>query len=128
MKTIIILLVILGFSISGFTQNSWDQFQFKTQNFGELKKLNRNEMFPISPYLNVEADTMGLQYPFKLPEYNKRWKNEFALNRIQVHQFKMPVLKQNFPSNMPVFVPDPTVNYAIKEKKMEWVNPLEMKK
>ena len=128
MKTIIILLVILGFSVSGFTQNSWNQFQIKIQNFGELKKLNRNEVFSVSPYLNVETDTLGLQYPFKLPEYKKRWKNEFALNQIQVYQLKMPVLKQNFHSNMPVFVPDPTLNYAIKEKKTEWVNPLEMNK
>ncbi len=127
MKTLFVLFLAMGFSISVFAQNSLRNSSFQTLKFGDLKSFNRAGTFPISPNFQTGADTLGLQYPFKKPMDKIQTANSLAFNSIQKYRSNMPVLNPLFSSNLPIFVPDPTVNFTIIEKRFELVNPLDTK-
>ena len=76
----------------------------------ELKELLEKRPGPVAPF--SEADKLPLSHNF------------------QHNPYRMPVLGQgiHFHSNMPVYVPDSTVHYYIKQKKLGLHNPVHKKK
>lgn len=125
MKTLFVLFLAMGFSISVFAQNSLRNNKFQALKFGNLKSLNRIETFPISTNFQMGVDTLGLQYPFNKSNNIIKTANSFSLNKFQKYRSNMPVLNPRSSSNMPVFVPDSTINFVIIEKRYDLVNPLE---
>ena len=85
----------------------------------------------ISPKFKTDTSAIKI-LPFqKLPgdsfTQNNQGKNDFFANRHKP-EFRMPVAGggHNY-FNMPIAVPDSTVQYYIKEKRIDYVNPLEKK-
>ena len=131
MKAILLIIIILGAVIITSAQET------KTGNNFEQKKFNTEvindtaEYFVISPKFKTDSSANKI-LPFqKLPGdlfmQNNQGKIEFFANR-QKPEFRMPVAGGGYNYfNMPVAVPDSTVQYYIKEKRIDYVNPLEKK-
>jgi hypothetical protein len=132
MKAILLMVVILGAVIISAAQES------KTGNSFQQKKLNTEVKVDSAEYIAISSkfktDTSAIKIkPFqKLPgdtfTQNNQGKIDFFANR-QKPEFRMPVAggggRDYF--NMPVAVPDSTVKYYIKNKRIDYVNPLEKK-
>ncbi len=128
MKTILILMVILGTVIITPAQ------ELKTGKTFQKKKFNTEELSDTAKYLvispKLKPDTSENKIlPFqKLPgdsftQNNQRITDFFANH--QKSEFRMPVASGGYYFNMPVSVPDSTVKYYMKVKRIDYVNPLE---
>lgn len=131
MKAIFLIIMILGAVIITSAQESKTDKTFQQKKFNTEVITDSADYFVISP--KFKTDTSAIKaLPFqKLPgdsfTQNNQGKIEFFANG-QKHEFRMPVAgggRDCF--NMPVFVPDSTVQYYIKEKRIESVNPMEKK-
>ncbi len=131
MKAIVLIIMILGAVIITSAQESKTDKTFQQKKFNTEVITDSAEYFVISP--TFKTDTSAIKtLPFqKLPNdsftQHNQGKNDFFANR-QKPELRMPVAGggRNY-FNMPVFVPDSTVKYFIKEKRIESVNPLEKK-
>ena len=129
MKAILIIVMILGAVIISTAQEPKTDKNFQQKKFNTEVKTDSAEYFVISP--TFKADTSAIKIlPFqKLPgdsfTQNNQGKNDFFANQ-QKPEFRMPVARggHNY-FNMPVAVPDSTVKYFIKEKRIDYVNPQE---
>ena len=131
MKAIVLIVMILGVVIISMAQEPKTDKTFQQKKLDSKVIADSAEYIAISP--KFKADTTEIKIlPFqKLSDdtftQNNQGKNDFFANR-QKYEFRMPVAgggRDCF--NMPVFVPDSTVQYYIKEKRIEYVNPLEKK-
>lgn len=133
MKTVVLLImVILGAVIITSAQESKKGNNFQQKKFNPEEITDIAEYFVISP--KFKTDTLEIKIlPFqKLPgdsfTPNNQNKNDFFANH-QKPEFSMPVTGggPNY-FNMPIAVPDSTVEYYIKNKRIDFVNPLEKRK
>ncbi len=130
MKTFVLIIMILGAVINTSAQEAKTVNNFQQKKFNTIKT-DSAEYFVISPTFKTDTSTIKI-LPFqKLPgdsfSQNNQNKNDFFTNR-QKPEFSMPVAgggRDCF--NMPVFVPDSTVEYYIKNKQIDYINPLEKK-
>ena len=130
MKTFILIIMVLGAVIITSAQEPKTGKTFQQKKFNTIKT-DSTEYFAISPKFKTDTSAIKI-LPFqKLPgdsfSQNNQNKNDFFTNR-QKPEFRMPVAgggRDYF--NMPVFVPDSTVEYYIKNKRIDYVNPLEKK-
>jgi hypothetical protein len=130
MRTIVLfMMVILGAVIITSAQKSKTGNNFQNKKFNTEVITDTTEYFVISPTFKTDTSVIKI-LPFqKLPgdsfTQNNQGKNDFFAKR-QKPEFRMPVAGGGPDCfNMPVFVPDSTVQYYIKEKRIEYVNPLE---
>ncbi len=129
MKTIVLIIMILGAVIISTAQKPKTGKTLQQKKFNTEVKTDSAEYFVISP--KFKSDTSAIKIlPFqKLPgdsfTQNNQGKIDFYANR-QKSEFRMPVVTGG-PDyfNMPVVVPDSTVVYYIKNKWIDFVNPLE---
>jgi len=129
MKTIVLIIMILGAVIISTAQKPKTGKTLQQKKFNTEVKTDSAEYFVISP--KFKSDTSAIKIlPFqKLPgdsfTQNNQGKIDFYANR-QKSEFRMPVVTGG-PDyfNMPVVVPDSTVVYYIKNKWIDCVNPLE---
>lgn len=130
MRAIILIIMILGAVIITSAQESKTDKTFQQKKFNTEVITDSAEYFVISPKFKTDTSAIKI-LPFqKLPAdsftQNNQGKNDFFTNR-QKPEFRMPVAggggHDRF--NMPVAVPDSTVRYYIKEKRIDYVNPLE---
>jgi len=131
MKTFVLIIMILGEVIIATAQESKTGKNFQQKKFNTEVITNSAEYFVISPTFKTDTSAIKI-LPFqKLPvdsfTQNNQGKIDFFANR-QKPEFRMPVAGggHNY-FNMPIAVPDSTVQYYIKEKRIEYVNPLEKK-
>lgn len=132
MKTVVLLMmVIIGAVIITSAQEPKTGNNFQQKKFNTVKT-DSAEYFAISPKFKTYTSSIKI-LPFqKLPgdsfAQNNQDKIDFLANR-QKSEFRMPVAggggHDRF--NMPVFVPDSTVEYYIKNKRIDYVNPKEKK-
>jgi len=130
MKTIVLIIMILGAVIISTAQKPKTGKTLQQKKFNTEVKTDSAEYFVISP--KFKSDTSAIKIlPFqKLPgdsfTQNNQGKIDFYANR-QKSEFRMPVAGGGGSNyfNMPVAVPDSTVQYYIKEKRIDYVNPLE---
>jgi hypothetical protein len=129
MKTIVLIIMILGTVIIATAQESKTGKNFQQKKFSIEVNPDSAEYFVISPTFKTDTSAIKI-LPFqKLPgdsfTQNNQGKNDFFANH-QKSEFRMPVARggRNY-FNMPVFVPDSTVEYYIKNKQVDIVNPLE---
>lgn len=131
MKTTLLIIIILGAVIISTAQEPKTGKTFQQKKFNTELITDSAEYFVISPTFKTDTSEMKI-LPFKkLPgdsfTQNDQGKNDFFANR-QKYEFSMPVAGGGPDCfNMPVFVPDSTVQYYIKEKRIDYVNPLEKK-
>jgi hypothetical protein len=121
--------MILGTAIISTAQEPKTGKTFQQKKFNTEIKTDSAEYFVISPTFKTDTSAIKI-LPFqKLPvdsfTQNNQGKNDFFANH-QKSEFRMPVARGGRDYfNMPVFVPDSTVQYYIKEKRIDYVNPLE---
>jgi len=131
MKAIVLIIMILAAVIIATAQQPKTDKTFQQKKFNTEVINDSAEYFAISPTFKTDTSAIKI-LPFqKLPGdsfmQNNQSINDIFANR-QKYEFRMPVAgggRDCF--NMPVFVPDSTVQYYIKEKRIESVNPLEKK-
>lgn len=134
MKTLIALIIIPAFSVLSVAQNIKTENGFSTMKFNNyfqndstgltlkntfIKPNEKSQNFAISP--KFQTDNSGRQ------GFSPNFQNTDSLrNSYPVPEFRMPVASGgSFTENMPVAVPDSSVHYYLKIKKIDGVNPLE---
>jgi hypothetical protein len=132
MKAIVLIIMILGAAIFTTAQEHKTDKTFQNKKFNTEVITDSAEYFVISPAFKTDTSVFKIK-PFpKLPgdsfTQNNQGKNDFFANH-QKPEFRMPVAGGgvHYYFNMPVAVPDSTVQYYIKEKRIDYVNPLEKK-
>ena len=130
MKAIVLIIMILGAAIFTSAQESKTDKTFQNKKFNTEVITDSAEYFAISPTFKTDTSAIKI-LPFqKLPgdsfTQSNQGKIDFFANR-QKPELRMPVAggggHDRF--NMPVYVPDSTVQYYIKNKQVDYVNPLE---
>ncbi|GAB1450760.1 hypothetical protein MASR2M47_08160 [Draconibacterium sp.] len=129
-KTIVLAIMILGAVIITSAQEPKTGNNFLQKKFNKELITDSAEYFVISPKLKTDPSEIE-KLPFqKLPDdsfkQNNQGKNDFFANSPK-SEYSMPVAGaggRNY-FNMPVAVPDSTVHYYIKDKRVDYVNPLE---
>ncbi len=132
MKAISLMVVILGAVIISTAQKPKTDKTFPQKKFNTEVNPDSAEYSAISPTFKTDTSEIKI-LPFqKLPadsfKQNNQSKNDIFANR-QKPELRMPVAgarMHNF-FNMPVAVPDSTVQYYIREKRIDYENPLEKK-
>lgn len=107
MRTLLFLTTILFLSGSLSAQ---------TENRQNKKDLERYNQFEISPKFKPQPDSLFLSDTFPgIPEFS--FTPEIVPQKETDDPFRMPVVivRPDFPSNMPVMVPDSSVHYYIKQ-------------
>jgi hypothetical protein len=129
MKTTWLIITILGTAIISAAQEPKTDKTFQQKKFNIEATTDTDEYFAISPKFKTDTSEIKIQ-PFQklqgdLFSQNNQSKNDFFANG-QRPEFRMPVAGGGVHNyfNMPVAVPDSTVKYYIKEKRIESVNPL----
>jgi len=129
MKTTLLIIMILGAVIILAAQEAKPGNNFQQKKFNTEVITDSAEYFAISPTFKTDTSAIKIQLFQKLPGdsfmQNNQSKNDFFANH-EKPEFRMPVAgggRDYF--NMPVAVPDSTVQYYIKEKRIDYVNPLE---
>jgi len=132
MKMILLIIAILEAVINTSGQESKTDKTFQQKKFNTETITDSAEYFAISPTFKTDTSAIKI-LPFqKLPDdsftQNNQDKNDFFANG-QKPEFRMPVAGGGVHNyfNMPVAVPDSAVQYYIREKRIESVNPLENK-
>jgi hypothetical protein len=130
MKTIFIAL-ILSVSFYSFGQNRNTQKLLPDNYFSEqLDNKRLPYSFDISPEFQEEIPVPKFDFSYPLPEIQQHGEesdNQLLNDNTTYFSSRMPVLKSDFQSNMPIAIPDSSVHYFILNKKIEVVNPLERK-
>ena len=129
MKTILILMVILGTVIISAAQETNTGKTFQKKKFNNEVLSDSAKYLLISPKLKTDTSEAKI-LPFqKLPGDSFTQNNQNITDFFSNHQkaeLRMPVAGGGYNYfNMPVVVPDSTVRYYIKEKRIDYVNPLE---
>lgn len=109
MKTMFFLLALSFFSISLFAQSEIPSLKKETE---------KKDRYEIIPDKRSKTDNLFLAYKFPaVPE--KRLQPERRPGK-DAGSFPMPVITgKKFPSNMPIMVPDSSMHYHLKIKKVE---------
>ena len=130
MKTTLLIIIILGAVIIASAQEAKTGNTFQQKKFNTEVLTDSAEYFAISPTFKTDTSAIKI-LPFqKLPDdsftQNNQDKNDFFANG-QKPEFRMPVAGGGVHNyfNMPVAILDSTVQYYIKEKRIDYVNPLE---
>lgn len=128
---ITIIILLLSISLYSFGQDKNSQKLLPDNYFQEqLEKKKLPYSFDISPEFQKEYPSLKFDFSYPLPEIRKNEKEteiRLKLEKLVSYCSKMPVMKGDFHSNMPVSVPDSSVHYFILNKKIEVINPLERK-
>ena len=128
---IIIFALLLSVSLYSFGQEKNTQKLLPDNYFSEqLEKKKLPYSFDISPKFQKEFPSLKFDFSYPLPEIRKNEKepeNRLLNDNTTYFSSRMPVMKGDFHSNMPVAVPDSSVHYFILNKKIQVVNPLEQK-
>ncbi|GEM_PF-929211 len=127
MKTIVILFLILGTSIILRAQIPESNSVLQKKEFGDFLKNDSTDYFSTSP--KFKSDTFLFKHKnsekfdinkYSIPKSIKRSENLVVFN--------MPIAGYgSYSMNMPVMVPDSSVHYYIKEKRIHFLNPKEKK-
>jgi len=126
MKTVTILLLLI-ISLTSFSQNESRQKLLPDNYF--LKQLEKEKLpysFDISSEFQKEIRSLEFDFSTPLPGIQeKKTERRFLNDNTTYFSSRMPVVKGDFHSNMPIAVPDSSVHYFILEKRIQLINPLE---
>ncbi len=112
-----------------FAQNYKQFSKFQKLDFNEVWQKDTLFQFGNSPKLKQGTPGNGFQFSQKLQgNLNQLYIPDPTGEKYTTYRLKMPVIVPSGLSNMPVMIPDSTVNFAIKIKKFDFVNPMETNK
>ncbi len=121
-------MVILGAVIISAAQESKTGKTFQKNKFNNEVLSDTAKYLLISPRLKTDTSEIKILPLQELPgdsfTQNNQRINDFFTNH-QKSEFRMPVASGSYYFNMPVSVPDSTVKYYMKVKRIDSVNPLE---
>lgn len=125
MKTILFILVAAGISFGAVAQNlevkPMPKIDFN-KGWQKEKLLSFND----SPQLNLEVPQSDLNFQQTIPQLpDKNKVPALPPEEYAAYQLPMPVVGGPFSSRMPVVVPDSTVHYFLKIKRIPFTNPLD---
>lgn len=127
MKTFFLLISICLIYLTSLSQTNPSNFIRDIKTYNSYQN-NDSLHFAISPKFRVEkSKEQGFSQKFQKFSLSTQQKDSLDLsaNRM-VPEFRMPVASGgSFTENMPVAVPDSSVHYYLKIKKIDGVNPLE---
>ena len=116
MKTIVLFVVFAIFSVSSFAQND---FSLKP-----MPKIDFNSGRLQSDITNLSFEHNKIQSDFK-QYFSQKMETTPKYNNT-VYKSNMPIaIPGNYKWNMPIAVPDSTINYAIREKRVELFKSIE---
>lgn len=126
MKTIIFLLLILGISVCSHAQN---------QNLSLIQKkyYNKNIQKDTTEYFTISTCFKSKTLPCDFKYSQRLHGNPFQFNKPDsilssenspASELRMPVASNKFYSNMPIAIPDSSVHYYLRVKRIPFVNPL----
>lgn len=118
MKKLFIFLFIICFSIGVQAQLPETEIDFPKMNFNTVLQNDTFKHFKISPFFK----------PGTLPGDSLQFNPQDSLlysRNFPKYELRMPVAGVTRYLNMPVAVPDSSVHYFIKQKRIEFFNPLE---
>ncbi len=118
MKKWIIIILLLPVSVNLFGQDYPQIPKFQKIEFGKTSEKKVPEIFPISPRFKTDT-SLKKEIVYNGPD------SVLLVRKYNSYHLNMPVAGGPFYSKMPVWVPDSTVNFAIKEKRIEFINELE---
>ncbi|MBN1987297.1 MAG: hypothetical protein JW761_13385 [Prolixibacteraceae bacterium] len=123
MKTLLTILFTLGIAPLAWAQSFIPKEYFND----ELNLKNNNTAELVFPGYQAPRLLNDSVFSFQLPELEKPFKKKdnFFVENLHRAQFRMPVASVEVNSNMPVMIPESTVNYALKIKKIPALNPLD---
>ena len=129
MKAIVLMIMIHGATIITSAQVAKSGSNFQQKKFNTEVIADSSEYFMISPKIKSDTSEFKILPIQKLQGdssmQNNQNINDFFSNH-QKSELRMPVAGGGYNYfNMPVAVPDSTVQYYIKEKRIDYVNPLE---
>ena len=124
MKTIILFLFVIGFSVGAMAQ-SLDIKPLPKIDFNKGWQKDSLLTFNNSPRFNFTIPHGDLNFSQKIPMNLDIQKYQDLPDESATYQLRMPVVGGGFPSRMPVLVPDSTVHYFLKIKRIPFVNPLD---
>ena len=118
MKRWITIILLIPVSVSLFAQDYQQIPKFQKIEIGKTSEKKVPEIFPISPRFKPDT-SLEKKIVYNEPD------SVLVVQKYNSYHLKMPVAGGPFKSKMPVMVPDSTVNFAIKEKRIEFINELE---
>jgi len=125
MKTVILFLMVIGISL-GTTAQNLEVKPMPKIDFNKDWQKEKLLSFNDSSQLNLEVPQGDLNFQQTIPQLPDRKKvpalppKEYA-----AYQLPMPVVGGPFSSRMPIVVPDSTVHYFLKIKRIPFTNPLD---
>ncbi|HKI89215.1 MAG TPA: hypothetical protein VKA38_09315 [Draconibacterium sp.] len=125
MKTVVLFLMVIGISL-GTTAQNLEVKPMPKIDFNKGWQKEKLLSFNDSPRLNFEIPQGDLDFSQTIPQLPDE-NNVPALppEEYAAYQLRMPVVGGRFSSRMPVVVPDSTVHYFLKIKRIPFVNPLD---
>lgn len=127
MRTIISLLLMLGISVCSHAQNQILSRFEKKHLYDNLQK-DTCEHFAISPHFKSKTLPCNFKYSHQFKGDSLKLNYQDSLfSDYPVPEFRMPVAKNSYYFKMPVVVPDSSVHYYLRVKRIPIVNPLEGK-
>jgi hypothetical protein len=125
MKTVLMIFLIFGTSIIMNAQNSKSGIEFQKKELMDYLKNEINQNLTDNYKFKTDTLTFDIKSLDKKSFQNHSKNNPFIKGN-QLAEFRMPVVKGGeYSMKMPVLVPDSSVHYFIKEKRIDFVNPKE---
>ena len=118
MKRWITIILLIPVSVSLFAQDYQQIPKFQKIEFGKTSEKKAPEIFPISSEFKRDT-SLKKNFVYQEPD------SVLLVQKYNSYHLHMPVAGGPFYSKMPVWVPDSSVNFAIKEKRIEFINELE---
>jgi len=128
MKTILVLIMISGISLCSVAQNEKGTTEFQKRGFNDKWQKDTVKYFSISPEFKTDTVLREFQYSQRLhidPFQFNQPDSLLSFKNSATYELRMPVAGGNFYSKMPIAVPDSSVHYYLKVKRIPFVNPME---
>lgn len=125
MKTVVLFLMVIGISL-GTTAQNLEVKPMPKIDFNKGWQKEKLFSFNDSSQLNLEVPQGDLNFQQTIPQLPDRKKVPALLpEKYAGYQLPMPVVGGPFSSRMPIVVPDSTVHYFLKIKRIPFTNPLD---
>lgn len=118
MKKWITIILLIPVSVSLFARDYQQIPKFQKIEFGKTSEKKAPKIFPISSEFKRDT-SLKKNFVYQEPD------SVLLVQKYNSYHLHMPVVGGPFYSKMPVWVPDSSVNFAIKEKRIEFINELE---
>ena len=125
-----VLLIVTAISLCSVAQNKIEIIEFQKKDFNDKWQKDTMEYFSISPEFKPDTVLREFQYSQRLhidPFRFNQPDSLYSFENSPTYELRMPVAGGGFYLKMPIAVPDSSVHYYLKVKRIPFVNPLEQR-